>query len=199
MTGGFRPTPLAPQRRLRSPERHLQKLAAWAEAFDGVFPSSERLCVHWHLPVDGRLVDPPWGQRDLQRRALQLLLDAAARVRRARPADRAHQCVYALVPWPEPCGSEFGVFLDPAYAHDFERRDHPLQIWTRLDSRERSLAGELGLTVPPGFCEIGHHERCEDEDPDSPGGLLVSEREIWLFREPLAEPGHTSASKPDVS
>lgn len=118
---------------------------------------------------------------------MQCLLDAAARLRAARPAAYDHQKVYALISWPAPSGAEVGVFLDPDYGMDFERRTHRSQTWTPLDPAARSLARELGLKVPAGFVEAGYHERCEDEDPEEPDGICVFEREIWMIREPLAD------------
>lgn len=177
----------SPARRLRKPGKHLAALAEWAAAFEGAFPEDgDPICEHWHLPVDRRLVDPPWANRADQVRALQLLLDAAAALARARPARLAHQRVYALLFWPEPSASEIGVFVDPAYGADFERRDHPSQRWTPLDPAGRSLARELGLAVPDGFSEAGYRERCEEADEEAPGGTSVFEREVWMVREPPA-------------
>jgi hypothetical protein len=189
MTGGVRRLALERRARLRRPERHLERLAAWARSFEGVFPEPappRRPVAHWHLPVDQRLVDPPWAERAHQARAVQCLLDAAAAVRRARPAGLDWQRVYAAVSWPKPFGSEVGVFLDPDYGREFEVRDHPTQRWTPI-AAGRSLAAELGLAIPEGFVEAGYDERMEEEDPDAPGGLFVLEREIWMIREPLRD------------
>jgi hypothetical protein len=191
MSAGVRRLALGRIGRLRRPERHLQRLAAWSAGFAGVFPQPARprqVVEHWHLPVDQRLVDPPHADPAHQAQAIQYLLDAAAAVRRARPPDLGWQRVYALVTWPAPFDSQFGVFLDPEYGRTFEHRDHPTQRWTPLGG-SRSLAAEFGLAVPDGFVEAGYHERIEEEEPDEPGGLFVAEREIWMIREPLSVPG----------
>lgn len=188
MSGAVRRLALGRKAKLRKPDRHLDELAAWAKSFAGLFPDAPRPrqpVVHWHLPVDRRLVDPPWAERAHQAKAIQCLLDAAATVRRARPADRGAQRVYVVVTWPQPFDSQFGVFVDPEYGREFERRDHPAQRWTPI-AAGRSLASELGLAIPEGFAEAGYDERIEEDDPDAPDGLFVAQREIWMIREPLS-------------
>jgi len=193
MIYGIRRIVFEPAPRLRKPEKHLAAMADWAKSFDGVFPPDDEEVrrhgyMHWHPPVDRRLMDPPWAEPDHQRQTLQLMLDAAARLRAARPAAQADQRVYVIVPWPEPWGGEVGVFTDPGYGRTFEDRDHPSQTWAQLDPAERSLARELGLTVPDGFAEAGYTERSEFEEDDLeayPDGIRVHEQEIWMVREPV--------------
>lgn len=177
---------LGKQRPLHQPERHLAALDQWARSFAGVFPDDDnrRPVAHWHLPVDQRLVDPPWAKREHQAQAAQALLIATDSVRRARPASRNHQRVYAALFWPAMFMSEFGVFLDPAYGRDFENRTSKSQCWTMLNPNTPSLAHNLGLSIPEGFVEIGYHERTEEDDPDSPGRPRIFEQEIWMIREP---------------
>jgi len=191
MTYGIRRIVFEPAPRLRKPEKYLAAMVDWAEEFEGAFPEDSEDArqhghAHWHAPVDRRLMDPPWAKREHQRKALQLMLDAAARLRAARPKAQADQRVYVVVPWPEPWAAEVGVFMDPEYGRTFEKRDHPVQTWTPLDPADRSLARELGLEIPEGFIEAGYHERCEEEDEDEPDGLRVYEQEVWMIREPAA-------------
>lgn len=138
----------------------------------------------WPLPASRTLLDPPHGRPQDVRRALQLLLDAAGRVRDARPPALAHQIVYVVITMPGSWDSEFGVFHDPDYARTFEVRTHPSQVWTPLPPG-RSVLAEVGLVAPPGFAEHGFHDRIADEDPQAPGGAVVTEREIFVIREPL--------------
>ena len=170
------------RRRLRKPESHLERLAAWSRSFENRYPEVEpgEVCVDWPFAIDERLVDPPFTTPDLQRRALNLLLAAAGHLRDARPAGLADQQVYVMIPWPAPSGAEIGVFVDPDYGRTFAERTHWSQLWTPLDPAERSLAREAGLSLPDGFAETGYHEISRDAPDDE---TSVFEREIWLFRE----------------
>ncbi|MFK4979954.1 hypothetical protein, partial [Klebsiella pneumoniae] len=78
---------LGKRRRLRTPETHLAAIEAWAEGFRGVWPDGQHAGphVHWHLPADQRLVDPPWAEEKHQARAVAALLVVAAHLRTARP------------------------------------------------------------------------------------------------------------------
>jgi hypothetical protein len=181
--------PLVRWWRLR-PRRRLRQLAQWARSFEGCFPEEDDrdLAPHWHYPVAmDPLMDGPDADPALQAKALQFLLDAAERLVRARPPHRRHQRVYVLMSWPDASDSQVGVFVDVEYGRTFEERDHPVQTWTPLDPSRRSLARELGLLIPAGFEEAGYHERMEDEDEDEPGGVRVTEREIWMIREPVPD------------
>lgn len=172
----------------RNAEKHLKAVEDWAAEFAGSFPppgSEFRPCAHWHVPVDQRLVDPSNARPEHQRRVLQAMIDAATHLVAARPAERAGDKVYVVTHWPAVFMAEVGVFLDPAYGRDFERRTHRLQTWTLMDPRERSLIRDLGLVLPAGFVERGYHERQEDPDEEAPGGVRVFESEVWLFREQI--------------
>lgn len=172
-----------------SVRKQFEELAEWAAGFDGYFPDADEDGVfnipHWHFPVEKELVDPPEAEQANQTRAMQMLLDAAAAVRRARPDSRAYERVYVLISWPEPSDSQFGVFTDVEYGRDFERRDNKYQTWTPIEAENRSLARELGLQIPEGFAEAGYHARDWEEDPDHPDGERVFEREVWMIREPV--------------
>ncbi len=168
----------------------LAALDAWADGFAGFFPEPRRpefdVCDHWHLPVDQRLLDGPDADPDHGRRAVAALLRAAEHMRDARPARRSHRIVYAILDPPGFWSAEVGVFHSPEYARDFEVRTHPSQTWTPLPAGRSALA-DLGLAPPEGFAEYGYHDRMEDEDEDeaAEGGIRVTEREIFIIREPL--------------
>ncbi len=187
----FEPAP-----RLRKPEKYLAAMADWAKGFQGWYPEDNeetrhRGHIHWHAPCDRRLMDPPWAKPEHQRAALQTMLDVAASLKAARPRELDWQRIYTVIPWPGAWGSEVGIFTDFDYGRDFEKRNHPVQTWTPLDPKKRSLAREIGLKIPKGFVEAGYQERCEEEeeeeDEDAPDGLYVFEQEIWMIREPVPE------------
>jgi hypothetical protein len=173
---------LGKRRRLRKPETHLAAIEAWADGFRGVWPEAQDAgpLVHWHLPADQRLVDPPWAEEPHQARAVAALLVAAAHLRAARPPQRASQIVYIVLHWPTMFMAEVGVFLDPAYARGFEVRSGPTQTWTPLPAGT-SLMQRLRLTLPEGFSEHGYRERYVDDDD-------VYESQVWVIREPLPPP-----------
>ncbi|RTL71715.1 MAG: DUF3916 domain-containing protein [Hyphomicrobiales bacterium] len=171
------------RRRLRKPETHLAAIDAWADGFRGVWPEAadDRSHVHWHLPADQRLVDPPWAAEPHQARALGALLSVAAHLRAARPPEHARQIVYVVLHWPTLFMAEVGVFLDPDYAAGFEMRSATSQTWTPLPEGS-SLLQRLGVTCPAGFVEHGYRERYDNGDD-------VTESEVWVIREPLPTPG----------
>ncbi len=96
---------LGKTRPLRNVEKHLRAVDDWAAEFAGFFPppgDAFRLCAHWHVPVDQRLVDPPDARPEHQRRVLQAMIDAAAHLAAARPAERAGDKIYVLITG-QPC------------------------------------------------------------------------------------------------
>jgi len=194
MTYGIRRIVFEPARALRKPEKHLTAMRDWADAFKGWYPEDSEEArrsghIHWHAPVDRRLMDPPWAEPTHCAAAFQLLLDVAGHLRAARPPALSWQRLYVALFQPEAWASEVGIFTDIDYGHGFEDRDHPSQTWTPLNPRTHSLDRDLGLSIPTGFVEQGYHERSEMEDEDEPDGWFIYERDIWMIREPyLPEP-----------
>lgn len=171
---------LGARRKLRAPGKHLAALDAWVEKFRGQYPAgSTRPVESWHLPVDERLVSPPWAEVAHQAHALKALLQAAAFLHAAKPPCRSGEKIYIITHWPKMFMAEVGVFLDPAYAATFETRTSPTQTWSPLP-KERDLARDLGIAVPSPFLQRGYHEVSRDE-PEAP----AFETEVWIWREPL--------------
>ena len=190
MTYGIRRIVFEPARALRKPEKHLAAMRDWGRSFCGRYPEDDedarrRGHLHWHAPVDRRLMDPPWAKPAHRNATFQILLDVAGHLRTARPPVLSWQRIYVALFLPEAWASEVGIFTDIDYGRDFEDRDHPGQTWSPIDPAAASLVRDLGLTIPAGFVEQGYHERSEIEDDEAPNGLFVYERDVWMIREPF--------------
>jgi hypothetical protein len=180
MTRRLSTRPSGPLRRV---ERQVRAVERWARSFEAVFPEGSEADgnAHWHLPVDQRLVDPATATASVQARCAQALITGAALVSAARPHEKAHMRVAALIDLPSLFMSQICVFFDPAYFRGFTDRTHECQQWTPLPP-ERSLARDWNLDLPPGFVERGFHEIIRDRDADDRHRLVVThEGEIWMF------------------
>lgn len=135
-------------------------------------------------PVAQDLVDPPLAGPETQRRCVELILAAAARLARIKPAPLAASRVVAVVPFPALFHSAVDVFFDEAYWAAFTRRHSNDQTWTPLPSGQ-SLAQQLGIGVPPGFREHGYHCLYRDDTFDQ----MVIHEDCWLFSEVLPGDG----------
>ena len=169
-------------RSLISADRQVRAVERWARSLDGEFPAARPGNSHddWKLPVAGALVNPPTTTAQIQIRIAHALLDGAARLRAARPAEQDRVRVMAMISLPDMFPSRILVFHDPAYFASFAVRTGRYQQWTPL-GRERSLVREWGLVLPERFVEQGFREVIFYEDDDNAEQLVeVHDREVWL-------------------
>jgi len=168
-----------PNAKVRNPARHVRALRDWAEGFAGNFPAEHAGLRNfkWKIPVLDRLVRPPTATAAIQAQCAQCLIDAAAHVAAAKPADLAQARVVAFIDLPDMFGSEVCVFFGEAYFRSFTDRDTDYQRWTPLP-KGRSLVEEMGLRLPDGFVVLGFAEVIHDEETGE-----TCEGEVWLIGE----------------
>jgi len=168
-----------PNAKVRNPARHVRALRDWAEGLAGTFPAEHAGLRHfkWKIPVLDRLVRPPTTTAAVQAECAQCLIDAAAHVAAAKPADLAQARVVAIIGMPDMFGSEVCVFFDEAYFQSFTDRTGGYQRWTLLP-QGRSLVEEIGLRLPNGFVVQGFAEAIRDEETGE-----TREGEVWLIGE----------------
>jgi hypothetical protein len=181
----FKERPRAPDQRRPTecqaarPAAPCPRAARWADGFAGSFPVEHagRRFMNWKIPVPDRLVRPPTTTAAIQAECAQCLIDAAAHVAAAKPADLAHARAVAIISLPDMFASELCVFFDAAYFRSFTERTADWQRWTPLP-KGRSLAEEMGLSLPDDFVVRGFAEAIHDEETGE-----TREGEVWLIGE----------------
>lgn len=186
-------------------DRQLRELARWAAAFKGRFrpPSEGESYYYWRIPAPSDMVEGSETTPAIQARCAQLLIDAAGHIARAKPKGLGGVRVTAGISLPGMFMSDVCIFYEEAFYQRYIRREiHPnaeYQRWTPLP-KERSLAREMGLVLPPGFGEIGFHDRIDDRfhpvdfdalglvpvDDVAVGGIV--EGEEWFFGDVADQP-----------
>jgi hypothetical protein len=168
-----------PDAKVRNPAGQVRALRHWAESFAGYFPveHAAQRYMNWKIPVLDRLVRPPTTTPAIQAQCAQCLIDAAAHVALAKPADMAHARTVAIIDLPDMFGSEVCVFFDEPYFQSFADRTSEWQRWTPL-SKSRNLIEQMGLRLPDGLVVAGFAEMIRDEETGE-----ASEGEVWLVGE----------------
>lgn len=163
---------LHPQKKLRNPARHVRSLEKWSRSFAGFFPTEEMAYERlWYekIPIFEKVVSPPHTNNQLQKRCAQLVIDAAERLRDARPSVRKDVRVYAFLSFPNMFSSfievDFGskpyLFFDMPEMTDREGDDKCWHEYFRID---RGLFHDLSLRIPKGFEVRGTGLRVFDTD-----------------------------------
>jgi hypothetical protein len=173
--------------RVRNPGRHIKALQLWANRFQDWFPPKPdwNPVEHWHPPIDQRLTRPATTSPAIQRQVAAALLAAAANLLAAKPCKHERAVVAALLDTPDLFGSEVQVFFDEAYFQRFTA-DDVVRTWSALPAN-RSLAGEMGFSVPHGLFELGFHCRVLINEPDA-ALREYYEHEVWWYPDRLPAP-----------
>lgn len=160
----------------------LRGLRRWSARFSGRFPARKELEQnprYWNekIPVCSSLVEGPHTTPALQRECAQILIDACARLMRAKPRQRSDIRVTCCIALPDMFSSEVCLYLDEDY---FQGHTRPrVNAYGRLSALDgRSLAREWGLSLPAGMHELGVH--VDYPRTDTHEGLLVDR---WFFGE----------------
>lgn len=174
------------QKKLRGINRRLRAIRGWADRIDGRFPAEEDVAPeyrYWNLkiPVALNLVEGRQTTDHIRRVCAQSLIDACARLARAKPDYAAHSRVTCVVCMPDMYASEVCLYLDEDYFLSHTRPSQASDGAARLIEGRR-LSQEWGLVLPEGFGELGLSVEFHDEADDS---RLVAER--WYFGDVGAE------------
>src|SRR5690606_30560824 len=107
------------------------------------------------IPVCSTLVEGENSSPKTQQECAQLLIDACARLIRAKPLDQHSLRVTCCIALPDMFSSELCIYLQESYflSHTAPKKDESGEIVTL----NRSLAREWGLKLPEGVREHGVH------------------------------------------
>lgn len=156
-------------RKLRGKKRIFAWLRRWSEGFSTMYPPGDiaRLGYwNWKIPVPQELVE---GRRAKPRWSIacaQLLVDAAAHLRAARPEWTRDCRIVCCLTVPCLFGSEVCVYRDEEY---FLHQVSPVRGAYEIKERivGRSLVEQWGLVMPEEFGELGVSVfQPDDEDGD---------------------------------
>ncbi len=179
MSETMRRLDIKPRKKLRNPDRHLRALKRWADGFEGFFPAEaqrrDQRFLNWKIPIHSKLVSEAHTTPAILRTCILRLVDAAAHLQAAKPADCASMPVAALIRYPNLFDAEVTVFVDPEYFYSFNP-DHfrPRSVQSgafRVDSEPSrvDVVGEHQIRLPPGARAGGCLLREIDMDaPESP-------------------------------
>ncbi|MEA5451618.1 DUF3916 domain-containing protein [Leptolyngbya sp. CCNP1308] len=142
---------LSERKKLRGIPRRLRSLSKWAEQFGGCYyprSAAEENYIHWKIPVNSSLANPPHTNKRTQAQCMSHMLRAADLLSQSLPKDYSSYyrvtCLFTL-PWM--FSSELTIFYNPEYYLRFFGERHELE--------PRKLSLEYGFTVPNGFVERG--------------------------------------------
>lgn len=162
--------------------RSLQNLREWSSSFSGRFPSGKELTENprywnWKVPVCSTLVEGHSASPETQRECAQLLINACARLMKAKPSNQPNLRVTCCVALPDMFSSELCIYLQESYflGHATPDKSEFGEI-VALD--DRSLASEWGLNLPEGVMERGVHVNYPETDAHE--GLICDR---WFFGE----------------
>lgn len=162
--------------------RSLHNLREWSSSFSGRFPSSKELAENprywnWKVPVCSTLIEGENATPAIQRECAQLLINACAKLIRAKPLNRPDLRVACCVSLPDMFSSELCIYLQESYflGHITPGTNEFGEI-VALSSR--SLAHEWGLNLPKGVLERGVHVNYPEADTRE---SLICDR--WFFGE----------------
>jgi len=163
--------------------RSIKSLRNWSAGFAGRFPSGKELAEnphYWNHKVP--FLCSTWieGERaapELQRECAQLLIDACARLIRAKPSNSENLRVTCCIAIPDAFSSELCIYLEESYflGHTKPQKNEFGEV---IALNGRSLAEEWRLQLSEGVLEHGVH--VEYPETDTHQGLICDR---WFFGE----------------
>lgn len=176
-----------PMKKLRNPARHIRSLENWSRSFDGFFPTPDMAYKgQWHekIPVFQKVVSPPRTNPNLQKQCTQILIDAAIKLRSARPRELVDAKIYAFLTFPDMFYSMIEVAFEPN-PHLFFNTEKHLErrgndsYWSEYFDVISDRIGGMELRVPGGFNVLGAGLRVYDANWMSE----PEETEEWVIGE----------------
>lgn len=160
-------------RRLRAIKKWPGRISSW------ITPdvwASDAEYWNYKIPADSGLMQGKYATAETRRACAQGLIDAAARIIALAPVDQRPARVTCVVILPDMFASEVCIYLSEDY-FDVQVGEGTSLFGTRTFIRDRSLAIEWGLNLPPGMTETGLTVITLDDD-DQP-----YHSEYWYFGE----------------
>ncbi len=169
-------------RRQRRTKTMMRNMKVWSETLADEWPEATprgRGFHNWKTPVWSGLINPPRSSLHTQRRYIELILRAAAKMQSSKPEHLQHARVTAIISYPDLFRSSVDVFFDQDYWAAFAIRSDANDLWTALPT-SRSLMKSYGLKVPAGFREQGYSTYWRDDDFDPP---YENRQQVWIYSE----------------
>ncbi len=169
-----------PKEKVRGVKRRLVAIDAWADSFEGYFPSEYKNESYWNykIPVLDRLVNPPTTSSAIQRHCVLAMFRAMKHLSDAQPDACKDAVITALIKHPYMFGSELCIFFDREYYQSFYGRNNVHQSVNCI-SEGVELSNRLNFVVPKILKEKGYIHRFTD---DLEGEWKQYEEEWWSYQ-----------------
>jgi Protein of unknown function (DUF3916) len=153
---------LRPVEKLRGIPRRLRALQTWSESFRDSFPPQQTLVesrTHWNwkLPTHSLMVEGKQSTRAMKQDVAQMLVNACGHLIRAKPTWAANYRATCVVVLPLMFGSELCIYTSESYFEGHTTEGVQPNGVTVTHIRDRSLAAQWSLALPPGVRELGVH------------------------------------------
>lgn len=183
---------LHPKKKLRNPARHLRSLRKWTDEFARLQWAdyrkfSDRRHLNWRIPIHSKLISEPHTTPEIQAAVIQSLVNAAANLQDALPADCGHMRVAALIEYPCLFNSEVTLFISPDYFETFNpsatvtyKSTRTEDFQTDIEPSRVNIIEKFAIRLPAGSSAGGYLVRTIDfECPES-----NREYESWVVALP---------------
>ncbi len=168
-----------PKEKVRGIERRLKAIDAWADSFEGYFPSEYKKNSYWNykIPTLDRLVNPPTTSIDIQKHCVLAMFQAMEHLAIAKPDECSDAIITTLIQYPKMFHSELCIFFDKEYYDFFYTRNNTDQSLTPIVENVR-LSDKLNIRVPKIFNEKGYIHNYTD---DWEGNWKQYSEEWWSY------------------
>lgn len=145
------------KRKFRDLEQRLKELGQF-------FPEDNYVhdkYYHYHFPCNQGLLDSLQSTNKIRRNSLQLLINSAADLIKARPEEKKNYKIVCALTFPYVWDSQVIIFYDENYYNDFLNIKGNCQKWT-----EKNELAKYGLTIPEEFSDKVCIEEIDDQEDD---------------------------------
>jgi len=169
-------------KKVRGVGRRLRALHKWSDSFAGWFPGEldpkERYC-NWKIPVLSGLVEGKQAKQVILAECAQELINACAHLMAAKSQSAGTYRVTCSIALPDMFSSEVCIYMDEDY-YQGHVKEGTYEFGSITCLREKSLANDWALKLPPGVEELGVYLNFSSIEDD---WSLLGER--WFFGEVL--------------
>lgn len=164
--------------KIRGQKRKVNDLKKQLERLGDFFPDESFVhdsYYHYHFPCSQGLLDSKNSSSKIRKTAMQLLIDSAVRLRKARPDNLADKKIVVSINLPYLWDSQVIVFYNKEYYQSFFDRDSSEQKWIEI-KESTSIIDKYKLRIPGDFKVKGYLEEINDIDYQYSG-------QIWFIGE----------------
>tara|TARA_B100000767_G_C19433834_1_gene397121 strand:- start:65 stop:601 length:537 start_codon:yes stop_codon:yes gene_type:complete len=167
------------KRKVRGQKRKFNRLKQRLHAISNFFPDDSYMqddkYYHIHMPCSQRFVDSKNSPSTLRKECIQLLINTAYDLTKARPDSKKENKIVCFVNLPFIWNSQIIVFYDNNYYDEFFDRNSDYHRWSKLNSGV-NIIDSLNLKCPDSFSVQGYKEEINDGDYKHKG-------QIWCIGE----------------